>query len=422
MIKTITFYSNYFNHHQKALCDELYRLLGDGFKFIETMPMEGFRAQMGWGEQIPSYVIKTYENDDNLALAKELAVNSDLVIMGTAPEEYCEARLKENKLTFRYSERPLKEGFIKFFIPRLTKKYIRMHIKNRRKNIYVLGASAFTSLDFKKMFGSYPDKCYKFGYFPVHKEYDIDELLNEKKEYAKCMEKLNIPDYGKNDAQKEGECPSILWMGRMLKLKKPELVVMAAKQLKDMGYNFTLHMVGEGEMLPVLEKMVCDYKLSDRVTFQNFLSPDEARDKMAKYQIYVMTSNKLEGWGSVIYEGLNAGCAVVASHICGATPWLVEDKKCGLVFKSGDVASLTRKLKELLDKPELIDEYGKAAYKKMHDRWNPRCAAESIIELANGLTEAHADGDKVKHPAKEYLILDGPCSKAEDLKNNWYKE
>ena len=315
-IKTLTFYSNYFNHHQKALCDEFYKILGDGFKFIETMPMEGFRASMGWGENTPDYVLRTYESVKNASIADKLAVSSDLVIMGTAPEDYCEERLKEGKLTFRYSERPLKEGFIKFFIPRLTKKYIRMHIKNRNKNIYVLCASAFTALDFKKMFNSYPDKCYKFGYFPVHKEYDLNELMDKKK--------------------KEG-CVTILWLGRMLKLKRPDLIVSAAKNLKDSGYDFKLHMVGEGEMRPVLEDMVKRSGLEDRVTFEDFLSPDKARERMSEYMIYVMTSNKLEGWGSVIYEGLNASCAVVASHICGATPYLIKDKENGLIFKSGDV-------------------------------------------------------------------------------------
>lgn len=418
MIKTLTFYSNYFNHHQKALCDEFYKILGDGFKFVETMPMEGFRAKMGWGEDTPEYVIRTYESDEMAKAAEVLAISSDLVIMGTAPEEYCEARLSQNKLTFRYSERPLKEGFIKFFIPRLTKKYIRMHIKNRNKNIYVLGASAFTALDFKKMFNSYPDKCYKFGYFPVHKEYNITELFEKKKRYTDAMAKIS--NLAGNEC-KSDKCPSILWLGRMLKLKRPELVVMAARQLKDQGYNFTLHMVGEGEMRPVVEKMVCDFDLSDRVTFQNFLSPDEARDTMAKHQIYVMTSNKLEGWGSVIYEGLNAGCAVVASHICGATPWLVEDEKCGLVYKSGDVESLTKQLKKLLDNPELIEQYGTAAYEKMHDKWNPMNAAQSVLRLAEGLISAGADGDRIKYPAPEYVIDDGPCSKAEFLKNNWYE-
>lgn len=402
-IKTLTFYSNYFNHHQKALCDEFYKLLGDGFTFVETMPMESFRSGMGWGEDSPSYTIRTYESEEIHKKALELSINSDVVIMGTAPELYVEQRLNENKLTFRYSERPLKEGFIKFLIPWLTKKYLHLHVKNRNKNIYVLAASAFTSLDFKKMFGSYKNKCYKFGYFPVHKVYDTDELM-------------------KNKLNKANGKISILWLGRMLKLKGPELLVKAAAKLKKEGYDFNLHMVGEGEMRPVCEKLVKDLGLEDCVTFENFLSPDAARDKMADYQIYVMTSNKLEGWGSVIYEALNAGCAVVASHICGATPWLVENKKCGLIFKSGNVDSLYKKLKYLFNNEQLIKEYGINAYDKMHDKWNPENAAKSVIKLAEGLNMAGADGKNVIYPLKEYEIKEGPCSIAGDLKNNWFKD
>ncbi|MCR5773749.1 MAG: glycosyltransferase family 1 protein, partial [Lachnospiraceae bacterium] len=63
MIKTLAFFSNYFNHHQKALCDELYKILGEGFRFIETEPIEAFRAKMGWGkEEVPVYVLRSYES------------------------------------------------------------------------------------------------------------------------------------------------------------------------------------------------------------------------------------------------------------------------------------------------------------------------------------------------------------------------
>lgn len=391
-VKTLTFYSNYFNHHQKALCDEWYKLLGDGFVFVETMPMEEFRAGMGWGENTPSYVLRSYESSENELRARELAISSDLVVMGTAPEYYIKERLAKGAIIFRYSERPLKEGFIKFFIPRLTRKYIELHVKNRKKNIHILGASAFTSLDYRKMFNSYPGKCYKFGYFPKHMEYDVAELMKRK-----------------DDKNEAAGAVNILWEGRMLKLKRPDLLVEAAKGLKDKGYSFKLTMVGEGEMRPVLERMVNRYALNDCVSFENFLRPDAAREKMADADIYVMTSNFWEGWGSVIYEACNAGCAVVSSHACGATYWLVEDNKTGLVFRSGDSASLEDKLIRLLDSKELRRSLGKNAYENMHRMWNPSVAASRVI----GLGEAIENNDRCPYE-------DGPCSKAGYVKNNWY--
>ena len=393
-METLTFFSNYYKHHQKALCDAFYALLGKGFTFVETMPMESFRSGMGWGEDAPSYVLKTYESRENEERARALGLESDLVIMGTAPEYYIEPRLSQNRIVFRYSERPLKEGFIKFFIPRLTKKYLHLHVRNRRKNIYVLAASAFTSWDFKKMFDSYPGKCYKFAYFPKHISYDTDELMAMKNEMA----------------SKAG-APTILWEGRMIRLKRADLLIRAVALLKGKGYKMSVTLVGDGDEKDNLTALSKKLGVDDVISFEGFLSPDEARRKMSENLIYVMTSNHLEGWGSVIYESLNAGCAVVASHVCGATPWLVRDNETGLVFRSGSVESLASKLEKLLRDEKLITRLGTAAYEQMSRSWNPEVAAQRVINLYDAILKG-----------EDTPFDEGPLSKAHIMKNNWYTD
>ena len=393
-MKTLTFYSNYFNHHQKALCDAFYELLGDGFTFVETMPMEEFRSGMGWGIDIPSYVLRTYESDDNEKKAVGLGLSSDLVIMGTAPEYYIEKRIEQNLIVFRYSERPLKEGFIKFLIPRLTKKYMHLHVRNRNKNMYVLAASAYTAWDFKKMLGSYPGKCYKFAYFPKHPEYDLDDLFRRKEEKAA-----------------EAGATTILWEGRMIRLKRADLLIKAAAILVSKGYDMRLKLIGDGEEKKSLIALSEKLNLQNIVSFEGFLAPDEARERMADAQIYVCTSNFLEGWGSVVYEAENAGCAVVASHACGSTPWLVKDGQTGLVFRSGSAASLCRCLEKLISDESLRHDLGKHAYEQMNELWNPTVAAKRVI----GLYEAISEG-------KDTPYAEGPLSKAEELSNNWFKD
>ncbi len=392
-MKTLTFFSNYFNHHQKALCDAFYALLGEGFTFVETMPMESFRSGMGWGEDTPSYVLKTYESSENEERARALADSSDLVIMGTAPEDYIEKRLNDDLIIFRYSERPLKEGFIKFFIPRLTKKYLRMHVRNRDKNIHILGASAYTSWDYKKMFDSYRGRCYKFAYFPKHIRYDFEELYRDK-----C------------DIAKDAGAVTILWEGRMIRLKRADLLIKAASILRGRGYDLRVKLIGDGEEKEKLQKLASQLGISDIVTFEGFLKPDEARQRMSRAQIYVCTSNHLEGWGSVIYESLNAGCAVVASHLCGATPWLVKDGKTGLVYRSGSTKSLADRIEMLLKDEQLRHDLGKRAYEQMRDVWNPETAAERVIGLYEALMEK-----------KETPYPDGPCSFAPIIKDDWFK-
>ena len=62
---TLTFVSNYINHHQIPLSNALYEKMGRDYLFIQTMPMEEERVAMGWGvdvRKIP-YVRCLYEEE-----------------------------------------------------------------------------------------------------------------------------------------------------------------------------------------------------------------------------------------------------------------------------------------------------------------------------------------------------------------------
>ncbi len=391
MIRTIAFFSNYFNHHQKALCDELYARLKEGFTFIETEPIEDFRKKMGWGrEEIPSYVLKSYESGENEERALSLAREADVVIIGTAPERYLRERLLLDRLTFRYSERPLKEGRWKIFVPYLAKKFYVNHIRNKNRSVYCLCAGAFASSDYKFLLNSYAGKCYKFGYFPFPEEKSRETLSALK---------------GQNNRI------NILWCGRFLKLKRADLLIKAAAVLKDEGFDFALEFVGEGEEEEKLKSMTENLGLVDRTTFAGYLTPEETRRRMEGADIYVCTSNKLEGWGSVIYEGLSSGCAVIASSKAGATPFLVKDGATGYVFRSGDSLSLADKLRKCLKDPENMRALGWSAYSQMQSEWNPKCAAERLIAASDRLLSG-----------ERFYYDEGPMSEAELIYEDWYRE
>lgn len=404
----ITFFSNYFNHHQKALCDALSLVEGVEFYFVETQPMEEFRVNMGWGElDVPDYVIKAHVDDERRQAAMELARSSDAVIIGDAPEWYVEERIRSGGFTFRYTERPMKEGWIKMFIPRLAKKFYRLHYRNRDKQLYLLGASAYAAYDYE-LLKSYPGKRLKFGYFPVAEKKGFDEIKEMKK--ASCMANF----FEKSGDLPISKHPVILYSGRFLKLKNVDLLVKACAMLKKRGREFELILVGNGEEEERLKRLVDELDISDRTIFHDFVSPDMARELMEKADIYVMTSGFLEGWGSVIYEAMSAGCAVVASHACGSTPWLITDKETGLIFKSGSSESLAEKLDMLLLDDVLLKKCQSGAYERMQSLWNPTVAATRIVDF----TKAFMDG---KDPIKYLDYKEGPLSVAPVIKNNWFK-
>lgn len=376
------FLSNYFNHHQKFISDELNKIT-DGYKFISTSQMREERKKLGYKETFcPDYVLKYCE--EVIEAVDKIIDNCDVAILGSAPFKLMRKRISENKLVFRYSERPFKnsDNLIKY-IPRMIKWHTQY---SHNKKIYLLCASAYASYDYAK-YGVFKDKGYKWGYFPETKHYDIKKLFEEKKK------------------------THILWCGRFLDWKHPDDVIRAAKKLRDEGYLFTLDFIGTGVMEEELQNIVNEYSLNNCVSFLGSMSPSEVRIHMEKAGIYLFTSDKQEGWGAVLNESMNSGCAVVASHAIGSVPFLLENNKNGLIYRSGDVDMLYEKIKYLLDNPSEQVRMGKAAYEIITKLWNANVAAERVIKLS----EKILSGDK--HPN---LYENGPCSRAEIIKDDWF--
>ena len=71
-------------------------------------------------------------------------------------------------------------------------------------------------------------------------------------------------------------------------------------------------MVGDGEMREQLKKRAGQEQLTQQVTFTGFQKPEQVRQYMEKAQIFLFTSDYKEGWGAVLNEAMNSGCAEAA--------------------------------------------------------------------------------------------------------------
>ena len=384
----LVFISNFFNHHQKPLSDAMFSLLGDGYHFIETVPMREERIKMGWAlNEKPSYVKQTYTDDGQRAEVQALINEADVVILGHAPHSLIQNRLKQKKITFICSERIYKSGFSLVKLP--VRLYRHYKIFRRHKSLYLLAASAFASADYGKT-GCFKNRAYKWAYFTALKEYDNVEKLIEMKHPA-----------------------SILWVARFIDVKHPEAPVEVAKRLKADGYKFEMNLIGSGELEDKIRALIAEYGLEDCVHMLGAMKPEQVREHMEKSEIFLFTSDKGEGWGAVLNESMNSACAVVASHAIGSVPFLIQSGENGLIYRDGDLDDLTRKVKQLLDHPDECRKSGFAAYETMKNEWNAENAARKFIELAQKLL----DGEKHPFPFKT-----GVCSPAERLSDHWLKK
>lgn len=380
---TFTFVSNYINHHQIPLCEALYRKLGDDFTFVQTMPMEEERVAMGWGVDVRKlpYVQCLYEEE--YECLKKIA-ESDAVLFGWSErEDIAASRLDSGKVTMRVSERLYREGQWKAISPRgLIAKY-REHIKYRKKNVCMLCAGAYTASDFH-LIGAYPGKMFRWGYFTRLRIYSDEQFASMKLKDGKLH---------------------IVWAGRFIPLKHPEYVVRLAGTLREKGHQFCMHMLGDGELEPMIRRDVENVGLSEYFRFYGYTEPERVRDVMEKCHIHLFTSNYLEGWGAVVNEGMNSGCVEVVNEQVGAAPYLIRHGENGLVYPKDRYEKMEETVLDLFAHWDECKGMGRAAYETIRDVWNAEHAAAELMRFTEGLMQ----GEIV--PAKE-----GPLSVAPVLR------
>lgn len=360
----LIFISNYLTHHQLPFCRELYRRIGHDFLFLATNAMEEERIRMGWGLQLADYPFAAFYDDDSVRFEREL-LESDVVICGGTHFVYIQKRVEAGKLTFRYFERLYKTGQYKAFYPGSFRRKRLEHTRFQNNPVYLLCAGCYVASDFR-LFGAYKDKMYKWGYFPECRKYE-PELLWQKK--------------------KPGE---ILWTGRMIDWKHPLEPVKAAVLLRRKGIPFHLTMIGEGPMRDRVLQEIAAHGLTKEITVLDFMKPEKVREYMERSRIYLMTSDRQEGWGAVVNEAMNSGCAVIGSVEAGSVPYLIQNGRNGFIYRQGHLAVLVERLGTLLTDETLTQRIGCAAYQTIAENWNAAKAAERFLQLAGQLQTQNA--------------------------------
>lgn len=379
---TVAFVSCFLNHHQIPLCTEFAKRC-DKFYFIETTPMPRARRKLGYGIDTAKYdfIVRTYDSSVEESFVYELLRDCDVVVFGSCPNEYIEYRMSFNKLSFLYSERFFKKGVWRRFIPRTYRKVYDRVLRFKDKELYALCASAYLSWDLS-LLGFDAQKCYKWGYFPQTNTCDV----RPKRDNPVCR---------------------IIWVGRMLPLKRASLAVKVAAKLKAKGLDFSLDFIGMGECEEELKALTCKLKLEDEVHFLGAMPYEQVIEQMESADIFLMTSNFREGWGAVVNEAMSTGCCALVSSAVGSAAYLIEDEQNGLLYQYGNSKDFENKLCKLVEDKQLRERLGQKAFETIRYHYSAAVAVERLLEFIE------SEG-KVTYTS-------GPMSKAQIIKNNWYK-
>jgi len=171
--------------------------------------------------------------------------------------------------------------------------------------------------------------------------------------------------------------PIVLYASKFIARKKPDdlLEAYAAIAREPALRDPALLFVGDGEMRPALEAKVAALGL-DGVRFAGFRNQSALPGFYDLCDVFVLPS-RLEPWGLVINEVMNAGRAVIASDEVGGAIDLVRDGENGFVFPAGDVAALADRLRRILGDPALCRNMGERS-RVLIDGWSFREDVEGL--------------------------------------------
>ena len=386
----ITMVSNFLNHHQLPLAEEFYRLLGDDYLFVATEVLPEERATLGYHDMNEKYSFCkcAYKSKELWDCCEERIFESDVVIFAymSSPKSLIERRLKARKLTFFYTERIFKKiPFDK--VPFRRKAAVWWHnISVQTKPVYLLCASAFTSLDFSKL-GLYKDKCFKWGYFP---------------------ETITTFPQKENPGHLQ-----LLWVGRFLDWKHPEMAVYTVKELLQRGHeSIHLKMIGTGEMFDGINQLIVNEGLQNNIELCGSMTPEQVRLNMQKSHVFLMTSDRNEGWGAVLNESMNSACIPIVNHLVGSAPFLAKQKVNSLIYRDGDLKDLVDNVEWLISNLGEIKTLSENAYHTIVDEWNSRVAAERLVESIKSMQSSKLTP----------IFAEGPMSAAFVLSESYYKQ
>ena len=390
----IVFISNFLSMHTIPIHDAFVKKYSDRYCFIATTPIN--EAHKSYGYKTSHDNILRYYDMLEKDKCEKVLTEADIIIGGCVSTRFICKYLNKQKLFVACSERIFRKNPWERWSVKSCLSYFKNFFPLQLKtNNLCLSLSRYTSLDLDQ----------------------LNYCSNQTYEWA-YLTKLGMPP----STFKPNTKIKIVFVNRLIELKHPEMAISLGSYLKKNNYDFHIDIVGTGPLEQSLKNLVGEKQLDEFVTVRGFLKNDEVNDLLLQSDILISCSNSEEGWGATINEGLNNGCAVVASNTCGAANVLIKDMINGLVFDFLNTSSLFKKIEYLIQNPQQLETMKKNAYSIMLNERNPDTYVSRFDLLIKSILERKVDYFQVGPVSKQRPVSEIETSAAVKKINNSQKK
>ena len=167
-----------------------------------------------------------------------------------------------------------------------------------------------------------------------------------------------------------------LWAGRLEHVKGVDLLIEAARILKERGVeNFFIRLAGKGSLLSELENQAKEAGVSDVVTFLGRISREEMQKEMQMAACFVLPT-RYEAFGAVLIEAMATGLPVIATRSGG--PDSIVNSDNGILIDTENAEQLAGAMEDIMlrinefyeqkIRKQTMDRYGQNSVMKQYNK------------------------------------------------------
>ncbi|MEZ6050312.1 MAG: glycosyltransferase [Planctomycetaceae bacterium] len=183
----------------------------------------------------------------------------------------------------------------------------------------------------------------------------------------------------------------LLWVGRMVEVKRLDVLINAVSALRERGRDFVLCLVGDGPLRSATESLVKERGLVHHVLFAGAVPPVSLGDWYRTADVTVLSSES-EGLPNVLRESLACGTPFVSTNVGSIAE--IADERYAVLVPPNDAHALASG----------IDEVLKGTHAVHAREYVPRTWEEMAEDVANLFQQSNARPDSAN--AREGVTCD----------------